>query len=159
MKITPNFTYEELIYSETAEAEGIGNIPDAFQLSKLTTLCWQVLQPARNELGRPIKITSGFRSFALNRAVGSEDSSQHPKGEAGDIKCYNNIKLFQIIYKLEFDQLIIEKPDENGYPSWLHVSYTLEQANRNQILVWDGGEYHLFEIWVDANGFQGVYEV
>lgn len=159
MKITPHFTYKELTHSDTAKAQGIGNTPDAFELSKLTTVCWKILEPARVKLGRPIKITSGFRSFALNRAVGSKDTSQHTKGEAVDIKCYDNIKLFQIISNLAFDQLIIEKPDENGYPSWLHVSYTLDRPNRNEVLVWDGSEYKKYKYWVGVNNLQSVYEV
>jgi D-alanyl-D-alanine dipeptidase len=156
MKLTPHFTYNEMIKSDTANAKGIDNTPSAIELSKLTTLCWKVLEPAREQLGASIYVTSGFRSIQLNRAVRSKDTSQHIKGEASDITCNNNIKLFKIIFDLDFDQLILEKPNENGYPEWLHVSYTVEGHNRNQVLVYDEGKYTAFKLWVSSKQLESV---
>ena len=102
------------------------------QGDNLKHLVEKVLDPAREEFGEPIKVTSGFRSQEVNRLVGGAKSSQHCKGQAADLTCSDNKKLFRILAEMEFDQLIYEFGDENQ-PSWVHVSYVLG-ANRNQIL-------------------------
>ena len=98
----------------------------------LRRLVEKVLDPAREEFGGPIKVTSGFRSQEVNRLVGGAKSSQHCKGQAADLTCSDNKTLFRILAEMEFDQLIYEFGDENQ-PSWVHVSYVLG-ANRNEIL-------------------------
>lgn len=102
------------------------------QGDNLKQLIEKVLDPAREEFGEPIKVTSGFRSQEVNRLVGGSKSSQHCKGQAADLTCSDNKKLFRILAEMEFDQLIYEFGDENQ-PSWVHVSYVLG-ANRNEIL-------------------------
>lgn len=102
------------------------------QGDNLKQLIEKVLDPAREEFGEPIKVTSGFRSQEVNRLVGGAKSSQHCKGQAADLTCSDNKKLFRILAEMEFDQLIYEFGDENQ-PSWVHVSYVLG-ANRNEIL-------------------------
>mgnify|MGYP003538318601 FL=1 len=90
-----------------------------------------VLDPLRSLYKRAIRVSSGFRSEALNEAVNGSKTSQHMKGEAADITAGSkkaNRKLFELIRdNLTFDQLI----DESDY-SWIHVSFT--KNNRNQIL-------------------------
>ena len=108
------------------------NIPDAKEVINLVTLVEKVLDPAREEFGEPIKVTSGFRSQEVNILVGGAKSSQHCKGQAADLTCSDNKTLFRILAEMEFDQLIYEFGDENQ-PSWVHVSYVLG-ANRNEIL-------------------------
>ena len=98
----------------------------------LRHLVEKVLDPAREEFGEPIKVTSGFRSQEVNRLVGGAKSSQHCKGQAADLTCSDNKNLFRILAEMEFDQLIYEFGDEKQ-PSWVHVSYVLG-ANRNEIL-------------------------
>ena len=102
------------------------------QGDNLKHLVEKVLDPAREEFGEPIKVTSGFRSQEVNRLVGGAKSSQHCKGQAADLTCSDNKTLFRILAEMEFDQLIYEFGDENQ-PSWVHVSYVLG-ANRNEIL-------------------------
>ena len=102
------------------------------QGDNLKQLIEKVLDPAREEFGEPIRVTSGFRSQEVNRLVGGANSSQHCKGQAADLTCSDNKKLFRILAEMEFDQLIYEFGDENQ-PSWVHVSYVLG-ANRNEIL-------------------------
>lgn len=102
------------------------------QGDNLKQLIEKVLDPAREEFGEPIRVTSGFRSQEVNRLVGGAKSSQHCKGQAADLTCSDNRKLFRILAEMEFDQLIYEFGDENQ-PSWVHVSYVLG-ANRNEIL-------------------------
>lgn len=93
-----------------------------------------VLDPAREELGGPIKVTSGYRSADVNKAVGGSPTSQHTKGQAADLVCSDNRKLFDIIRHLpEYDQLIFEFGDDTA-PAWVHVSYVRSGKNRKQIL-------------------------
>lgn len=125
------FTFKEMIQSDTAESNGIENIPNWDQINALTNLVKYVLEPLRALYKKPVYVSSGFRSEALNEAVNGSKTSQHMKGEAADITAGSkraNMKLFELIRdNLTFDQLI----DENDY-SWIHVSFT--KNNRNQIL-------------------------
>lgn len=129
MNITKNFTLKELTKTST----GITNEPNKQELQALIQLSGNVLQPLRDKYGKPITVNSGFRSYAVNQAVGGAKGSQHAKGEAADLTTgtkEGNKQLFEIIKKeLEFDQLI----NEYDY-SWVHVSYTVNRKNRNQIL-------------------------
>lgn len=126
------FTIEELCRSDTAQRLGLPNRPTAKATENLTALVDHVLDPLREEWGRPIIVNSGYRCKALNKAVGGVANSQHLLGEAADITAGSrqfNRLLFQLIQDLglPFDQLI----DESGM-SWIHVSYS--PRNRRQIL-------------------------
>nr|DAF99743.1 MAG TPA: peptidase [Siphoviridae sp. ctuOq1] len=126
------FTIKELSHSDTALAKGIDNFPTAEAISNLTKLVVNVLDPLREKYGKPIRVSSGYRSAILNRSVNGATSSQHRLGEAADITVGNkeeNRKLFEIIKsELPFDQLI----DEKDF-SWVHVSFR-EGRNRKQVL-------------------------
>lgn len=122
------FTIEELTRTST----GIINIPTSAAVNNLVTLVKNVLDPAREAYGAPIRVNSGYRSTELNEAVGGAKNSQHTRGEAADITCSNNMKLFKILLDMEFDQLIYEHGDDKQ-PSWIHVSYR-EGNNRQQAL-------------------------
>ena len=129
MKITKNFTLEELTKTNSRN----DNIPNSEETAALIKLCGKVLQPAREMYGKPIHVTSGYRSPAVNRAVGGARNSQHMRGEAADITVFSrqeNKKLFEIIRDhLNFDQLINERDF-----SWIHVSYRLVGENRKEVL-------------------------
>ena len=131
------FTIKELTKSDTAERKGIMNVPLPEQKENLTTLVNNVLDPLREMYGKPIIVTSGFRSPLLNKAVGGSNTSQHLKGEAADIVPRDKedmMLLFNLAKELsDFDQLINEKPDKKGVPSWIHISYS-SNKNRKQIL-------------------------
>lgn len=126
MDLTDNFTLEELCYT----SEPYDNTPNESQVEALRSLAENVLQPLRNLYGKPINVNSGFRSAKVNKAVGGSTTSQHLRGEAADLNCENNKKLYELIlYNLEYDQLI----NEHDY-SWIHVSFTTRRNNRNQRL-------------------------
>jgi hypothetical protein len=119
------FSIRELCKSDTAVRLGIGNTPDKASESRLVSLIENVLDPLREAWGSPLIVTSGYRSKALNRAVGGSVCSQHMLGEAADIRTLSdtpaeNRRLFELAISLDlpFDQLI----DEDGY-NWIHVSY------------------------------------
>ena len=138
MKISKNFTLEELTASATAKAKGISNNPGQTDIVNLCGLVHNVLQPLRNWWGKEVKIGSGYRSLALNRAVGGVSNSQHMKGEAADLCIDGDIQKgkswFQYIKQhCEFDQLIWEKNPKTG-AYWVHVSYRCDGLNRKQVI-------------------------
>ena len=85
MKLTEHFELAEFLVSETAARRGIGNEPTPEVIENLRRLCQLVLQPLRIKLGRPVVITSGYRSPVLNRAVGGSPTSHHMQGRAADL--------------------------------------------------------------------------
>src|SRR4030067_1406038 len=139
-KLSKNFTLEELTHTD----KDIPNIPNDSQFINLQNLCQTLLQPIRDKFGR-IHITSGFRSKAVNKAVGGKYYSQHTKGEAADIIPLNaNIdKVMAWIVNesgLQFGQCIIEKV---GDKQWIHIS--LPRIGINQMaLIYDGTEYKMY---------------
>ena len=145
MFLSKNFTLKELTRSNTALRLGIDNEPSKEGIYKLTLLATEVLQPLRDCLGA-LRITSGFRSPELNKAIGGSTKSQHCKYEAVDLQYFkrgkmDNIKIYQALKELAlpFDQVILEFGDATEYidpenPAWIHISYTLND-NRCQELV------------------------
>lgn len=136
-QLSKNFSLKELTYSSTAIRKGIENVPNDEQLINLTHLAINILQPVRDKFGST-RINSGLRVLELNRAVGSSDSSQHRKGEAGDIECkaVSNIELAKWIRdNLVFDQIILEAYDGVDPTSgWVHVTYKANGNNRGKCL-------------------------
>lgn len=129
------FSLKELIKSTIAIARGIINVPKKNEEANLIALVDNVLDPLREAYGKPIIVTSGYRSEQLNRMIGGAKTSQHVKGQAVDIRSVEdnyeeNKKLFDLIVELNlpFDQLI----DEYNY-DWVHVSYSKDK-NRKQLL-------------------------
>ena len=125
MKLSRNFTLQELIKSDTAIRKGIDNNPNADQIEKLKTLCETILQPVRDHFCR-VKVTSGYRSPELCAAIGSSVNSQHAKAEAADFEVMgtDNAELADWINKnLDYDQLILEYY-KVGEPNsgWIHCS-------------------------------------
>ena len=79
------FTLSELLRSDTAAARSIDNAPSHDVIRRLNALMDECLDPVRELWGKPIGVNSGYRSPALNAAVGGAAASQHMKGEAADI--------------------------------------------------------------------------
>ena len=134
-----HFSIQELTYSDTAIRKGIDNTAPKEAQENLTRLVDKVLDPLREAWGGPITVTSGYRSAALNKAVGGSATSDHLKGCAADITVGSreqNKKLFMLIQKLglPFDQLIHERGSVKDGPDWVHVSYRRVGQNRKQIL-------------------------
>ena len=141
MRLSKNFTYEELTRSATAERKGLINRPKTKEEEKkvienLKALCMEVLQPLRDYLGKPVVISSGYRSEEVNRVVGGVKGSQHLKGEAVDIAVENTEHLLKIMHfimdETDFDQLIWEKNKQGT--QWVHVSYKRNGVNKHQVL-------------------------
>ena len=129
MQLTKNFNLREFTKSNTAARLGIDNNPTAEHIHNLAALCENILQPLREALGQPIRITSGYRSEALNEAIGGSKTSDHSFGRAADLEFYvdgkeDNARLFNVIKTLDlpFKQLIYEFGDEEQ-PDWVHVAF------------------------------------
>ena len=139
-QVTMHFTVDELCASATAKAKGINNKPDIQQTINLVYLAAYVLEPLRIAMGEPIKISSGFRCQALNKAVGGVANSQHCKGQAADLCIDGDLKKgrkwFDYIKQhLPFDQLIWEHDRKGVY--WVHVSYIYPDFGKNRRQVID----------------------
>lgn len=126
-----------------------GDTPTPEARKNLQQLIYNVLDPAREEYGQPIFVSSGYRSPAVNKAVGGVSNSQHMKGQAADLQTRQGTQshraLFNIIKRQgNFDQLI----NEYNY-SWVHVSYN-PNRNRGQIRNISYLHFLLFDEWVPS---------
>ena len=134
MKLSKNFMVREFTNSTTAARRGISNSPTEEHMANLKRLVDNVIQPLRDKIG-PIRISSGYRSPKLNRAIGGSSRSQHCKGMASDLQfvrdnAMDNKIIFDNVIEmgLDLDQMI----NEFDY-KWIHISYD-EKKNRKQIL-------------------------
>lgn len=140
MKISPNFDLSEFTKSDYAIRNSISNTPADDIIKRLEILCVYILENIREKFGKPVKVNSGYRGSALNKAIGGSESSQHCKGEAADIEIIgmDNRQLAKwIMFYLDFDQLILEFYDEkekDPNSGWVHVSYVSKDKNRKSVL-------------------------
>ena len=138
MNLSDNLSPAEATRSATALRKGIANKPTQQHLLNLKEVALHIFQPCREHFGKPLRVTSGYRSEELNKAIGGSRKSQHSKGEALDMqstKGYTNKELFMFIKDhLNFDQLIGEFPDNVGEFAWVHCSYKKE-GNRGEVLI------------------------
>lgn len=127
MQLSDHFTLAEMTFSQTAARRGIDNSPSPAIIAALRQTCVHLLEPIRAHFGRPVMVTSGYRSPALNRAIGGVPESQHCQGEATDIviQGVDNPRIARwIMHHLSFDQLIME-----GH--WVHVAYRADRARQS----------------------------
>ena len=138
MKLSKNLTLKEVIKSNTASRLGIPNIPEDWEIHNLRAVADNIFQPLRDHFGVPIGVSSGYRSKALNKAIGGSKYSQHMIGEAFDIDAdiyggVTNAEIFNYVKNnLEWDQMIWEFGDDEE-PNWVHISYKESGQNRKQI--------------------------
>jgi D-alanyl-D-alanine dipeptidase len=138
MQLSKHLALAEVTRSNEAKRKGISNEPTPEHLKNFQLLAEKVFEPIREHFAVPIKISSGYRSAALNKAIGGAASSQHCSGEAIDIDMdgtsITNAQIFNYIKdNLNFDQLIWEFGTKAN-PDWVHVSYESTGKQRKQIL-------------------------
>ena len=136
MNLSPHFTLEEMIFSQTASREGIDNTPTPDALACLHDLAAS-LEELRTLFGdRAIIISSGYRCEALNAAVGGSTSSAHMLGMAADFVSPppTPLELCRLIEAsdIPFDHLIFEY-------DWIH--FAIGPQNRRQVLTYYGSGY------------------
>ena len=128
--LSAHFSLDELTASQEATRHNIDNTPSEKVVENLRMLA-TLLEQVRELLGsRSIRISSGYRSLALNRHIGSNDTSAHVRGYAADFTCPSFGTPLAVAKKiaesnLKFDQLIYEQ-------NWIHIS--CDPKNRRQLL-------------------------
>jgi hypothetical protein len=147
MNLSPHFTLSEL----TRTSSGVANVPNAAETKALEALCSSLLEPVRAKFG-PVSIHSGYRSKAVNEAIGGSKTSQHMKGEAADFHC-PAAKLEDIMRwivtesGLAYGQVILEGHTK-GEPTWIHLSLGAPWrvgSQCMQALTFDGKGYHPYK--------------
>jgi len=128
--LSEHFHLDEFTTSQTATRHGIDNTPSEKVVENLRMLA-ALLEQVRELLGGgAIRISSGYRCLALNRHIGSNDTSAHIRGWAADFTCPSFGTPIEVAKKiaesnLKFDQLIFEG-------TWVHIS--CDPQNRRQLL-------------------------
>ena len=134
--LSPHFTLAELTRSATALQHGLPNQPSAEVIQNLRLLCQYILEPLRQHLQVPVRVTSGYRQSTVNRLVGGTCHSLHTLGQAADIQVPKALMPRAYMYirdHLPYDQLIME-------PSWIHVSYRHGHNRHQEVIVQPNGE-------------------
>ena len=138
MKLTKHLSLSEVTKSGTAKRLGIDNTPTPEHMHNILLIAERVFEPVREHFGKPLYVSSGYRSETLNKAIKGSSRSQHCKGEALDLDAqvyggFTNKELFDYIKdNLVFDQMIWEFGTDEE-PDWVHVSYK-KGKNRGEIL-------------------------
>lgn len=140
MQVSKHFSLRELTRSETARRKGVANIPAPADLDNIRYTAAQ-LENIRAYVGRPIIITSCYRSEQVNRLVGGSPTSAHRFGLAADCDAAGltsaqfaaEIIRMRNEGKIAFDQLILEFP-ERGDGAWVHIGFKRNGTPRGQIL-------------------------
>ena len=146
------FTFSELTKSSTADKLGIDNTPkEKYIQDNLIELmdfldgvreAWAIMCEEKSWGSPAIIVNCGYRCDALNEAVKGSKTSAHSIGAAADIEPKNqrNKEFFRFLeeYLLDnhipFDQLISEKPDKNGVPSWIHIGLKNRQGKQRRMV-------------------------
>ena len=141
MKLSKNLSLNEVTKSNTAERRGIDNSPTEAHIKNLKYIAEEVFQPLRDNFGVPIYISSGYRSPALNEAIGGSPRSFHSHGMALDLdqdnrnKGVSNCDVFYYIKdNLQFTELIWEFGDEYE-PNWVHVAIAPGREDEKKIKI------------------------
>lgn len=119
MRLSSNFTMAELSATDT----GLANNPTADVLPNLIKLTETILQPLRDMLGKPVNVSSGYRSPEVNKRVGGEALSAHLTGRAADI-WVEGMTPYQLAKFVQDSGLPYDKVIQE--PSWVHVQIAKE---------------------------------
>lgn len=137
MNLTPHFTLAELTASSKARSLGLDNTPPPELVPRLVRTA-EMLERIRATLGCPVIVTSGFRSQAVNRAVGGVSTSDHSQGHAADFVAPGfgtpeqiARSLAPLVDLLGIGQLIYE---HIGGKAWVHVSTRTPEKPANRVI-------------------------
>ena len=163
MKLSKNFTLQELTRTSRESLQNV-NIEQATNdlavLQNLTDLAVKILQPIRDFYGKPVKVTSGYRSKALNIAVGGSQTSQHSHGEAADIqiegisvdKLFEDLKSGKVVPLDDVGQVIKEKV---GGAEWIHISIMTPRYSEIQKAKY-GSDEAIFLVTKDGKNYERI---
>lgn len=117
-----NFSIAELCKSDTAIKNNLPNVPNIASTDHLLDLICNILQPIRDKFG-VITVTSGYRTYWINKLVKGADNSNHLYGYAADIipkqATFKQVYDY-VVNNLDYDECYIEQ--SNG-KKWLHLAY------------------------------------
>lgn len=139
-QLTPHFTLEEMTLSQTAAREGIDNKPSPDIVKNLRVTC-ELLERVRTLLGNvPILVSSGYRSPALNKAVGGSKNSAHMSGFAVDFTAPafgTPLRIARAVSgsDLMYDQLIHE------FGVWVHLGLSAGAPRRQDLSAFKGSGF------------------
>lgn len=143
------FVKREFEKSETADNLKIDNTIPEELMPGLEEFVDNILDPLREAWGTGIKINSGYRSAALNKAVGGSTTSSHSIALAADLwplgRDFERFKEFvrDYLYARDFDQCIIEY---SGDKRWCHIGYKNRKGEqRREFLIYKNGKYLKWE--------------
>ena len=146
------FTYSELTKSSTADKLGIDNTPTDETIQNNIIELMEFLDGVREAWTvkcekecwgtASIIVNCGYRCDALNEAVKGSKTSAHSIGAAADIEPKNQrnkeflsfLEQYLLDNHIPFDQLINEKPDKNGVPSWIHIGLKNRQGKQRRMV-------------------------
>ena len=130
MKLSQHFNLAEFTQSQTAVRKGIDNTPNPVIINNLTIVAAN-METVRTLLdSKPISISSGYRSPALNKAVGGSATSAHVQGWACDFICPAFGTPVQVVDKLKNSDLKFDQIIEEG--TWVHISF--DPKMRKQVM-------------------------
>lgn len=130
MKLTQHFNLAEFTQSQTATRKGIDNTPNSVIINNLTIVAANMEEVRKLLNNLPISISSGYRSPALNKAVGGSNTSAHVEGWACDFICPAFGTPVQVVDKLKASDLVFDQIIEEG--TWVHISFA--PTRRKQVL-------------------------
>lgn len=139
MQIPKYFSLKEM----TATSQKLPNTPETWEEFSALRDTALLLDELREKFGQGIRVTSGFRSAAVNAAVGGSKTSAHRKGMAADIQPWKNTKANMLalaklcrslVNATPVDQVIIYTPDgkDSENIKWIHIGFS--DKPRHQIL-------------------------
>lgn len=138
MQLSEHVSLADATASQTAARNGLKNQPTPAIIAVMKATANGIFEPLWYASDGQIRISSFYRSEAVNAAVGGSKTSQHVKGEAMDLQGtgkMTNGKLYKLVKATlkTWDQLINEYPDAKGEGAWIHVSLR-KSGNRKQEL-------------------------
>jgi hypothetical protein len=132
-RLSTHFALSELVRSETAVRRGLSNLPPSDVLRNMRTVLAPGLERVRAALGVPLQITSGYRSPAVNAAVGGAKSSQHLHGVAADFvaPAFGSPRAVTRYLADRMDEIRADQLIQEG--QWVHVSFVASKP-RGEVL-------------------------
>lgn len=120
MSFPTHFDLPQFVQSSTAERLEIDNTPPADVVAHLMVAA-SGMEQVRACLGHPIRVDSGYRCPALNKAVNGAPNSAHMTGYAVDFVCPDYGTPLEIVERLKFSGIEFDQLIQEG--SWVHISF------------------------------------